>query len=78
MKSTDVNVTQLRADLPSFLKRVQNGEPLRITSRGRVIARLLPPADTVADARKLLSSWRDATRIGDVVSPVETTWDAEH
>lgn len=78
MKVIDVNVTQLRADLPSFLKRVENGEPLRITSRGRVIARLLPPADAVAEARKLLASWRATTRIGDVVSPVETSWDAEH
>jgi prevent-host-death family protein len=43
---TDVTVTDLRQNLPSYLKRVQKGQRIRITSRGRVIAELLPPQPT--------------------------------
>lgn len=42
----DVKVTELRQNLPSYLARVRRGERLRVTSRGKVIAELTPPAPT--------------------------------
>jgi len=52
-----VNVTDLRQNLPTYLKRVQRGERIRVTSRGEVIAELAPPkasAEEAARARKRL------------------------
>ena len=37
----EVNVTDLRAHLPAFLASVQAGEEVLVTSRGKVIARLV-------------------------------------
>lgn len=53
----DVNVTELRQNLPGYLARVRRGERIRVTSRGKVIAELTPPAaspDRVAAARARL------------------------
>ena len=53
----NVNVTELRQNLPAYLERVRKGQRIRVTSRGRVIAELSPPsasADEVAAARALL------------------------
>jgi antitoxin (DNA-binding transcriptional repressor) of toxin-antitoxin stability system len=53
----NVKITDLRQKLPSYLRRVQRGERILVTSRGQVIAELAPPAaapDQAADARKRL------------------------
>lgn len=53
----DVKVTELRQKLPEYLARVRGGERLRITSRGKVIAQIAPPAasrDEAAAARARL------------------------
>ena len=53
----DVKVTELRARLPAYLERVRRGEHLKVTSRGHVIAEIVPPAPSVENAsaaRKLL------------------------
>ncbi len=41
------SVTKLKASLSEFLRRVKAGEEVLVTERGRVIARLGPPASTV-------------------------------
>ena len=53
----EVNVTELRQNLPGYLAKVQRGERIRVTSRGKVIAELAPPTtspDMVAAARARL------------------------
>jgi len=53
----EVKVTELRQKLPEYLARVRSGERLRITSRGKVIAEIAPPAasqDEAAAARARL------------------------
>ncbi len=42
------SVTKLKASLSEFLRRVKAGEEVLVTERGRVIARLGPPASTVS------------------------------
>lgn len=54
----EVNVTTLRQHLPEYLARVERGERIRVTSRGRVIAEIAPPlpeADAAEAARSRLS-----------------------
>jgi len=46
----EVNVTELRQNLPAYLAKVQRGERIQVTSRGRVIAELAPPRPTVDEA----------------------------
>jgi antitoxin (DNA-binding transcriptional repressor) of toxin-antitoxin stability system len=46
----NVNVTKLRQNLPTYLKRVRQGERICVTSRGQVIAELAPPTTTAEEA----------------------------
>lgn len=46
----EVGATELRQNLQAFLARVRHGEKLKITSRGRVIAEISPPAGAQDDA----------------------------
>jgi len=53
----DVKVTALRQKLPEYLARVRRGERVRVTSRGRVVAEIVPAAagkDDAESARKRL------------------------
>ena len=53
----EVKVTELRQNLPAYLAKVQRGERIKVTSRGKVVAELAPPAsppDMVAAARARL------------------------
>jgi prevent-host-death family protein len=55
---TDVNVTELRQNLPAYLDKARKGQRIRVTLRGRVIAEISPPAvsvDEIKAARSLLT-----------------------
>ncbi len=55
---TEVNITELRQQLPGYLARAAKGERLQITSRGTVIAEIGPPtrsASRAAQARTRLA-----------------------
>jgi len=42
--STTVNIRELRQNLAGFLRKVQQGDEIVVTSRGSEVARILPPA----------------------------------
>ena len=68
---TDVNITQLRQQLPGYLARAAQGERLRVTSRGTVIAEIGPPTRSttqVAQARARLAG--SVLRFDDPFEPV--------
>jgi prevent-host-death family protein len=46
----DVNVTDLRQNLPAYLERARRGELIRVTSRGAVIAEITAPKATEEEA----------------------------
>ena len=80
-----VSVSHLRQHLPSYLKRVQAGEAIQITSRGRVIARLEAENNPALDARRWLDGLKGRVALVDVLSPLEpdtadAAWsgDADH
>lgn len=75
---THVNVTELRQHLPAYLKRVEAGEEILITSRGRVIARLQPEVDKAEEARRRLEALRGTVITGDIMSPFDgEIWTAD-
>lgn len=47
---TDVNITELRRQLPAYLARAASGERVRVTQRGRVVAELGPPTRSTQHA----------------------------
>ena len=71
-----VNVTELRNHLPTYLGKVRSGEEVAVTSRGKVIARLVPEADESSSARLRLETARKNSWVGDVVSPTGEVWEA--
>ena len=72
-----VKVTELRKRLQGYLKDVQHGDPIQITSHGRVIARLVPEPGVAESARESLDRWAESAKLGDGVSPVGEEWEAE-
>lgn len=66
-----VSVSHLRQHLPAYLKRVQEGEAIQITSRGRVIARLEAENDPAQDALQWLQGLQGRVTLVDVVSPLD-------
>ncbi len=72
-----VNVTELRQNLPAYLVKVQKGKEIEVTSRGKVIARIVPGGDFLGMARDRLLAARKRCRIGDIVTPTGEEWSAE-
>ena len=73
----EVNVTEFRQHMPQYLEKLRYGGELLLTSRGRVVARLLPPPDRQEEARRILTVLRSQAEIGDVTSPLDLEWDDE-
>ena len=75
----DVNVTELRQNLPAYLARVQRGERVRVTSRRKIIAEISAPS---ADANRRCGGREAAARgvlrfedpLAPAIDPAE--WDA--
>ena len=76
-RKTEVNVTELRQNLPAYLAEVQKGKEIEVTSRGKVIARIVAGGDPHQEARERLLAIRKHCTVGDVVSPTGAEWDAE-
>jgi prevent-host-death family protein len=76
--TTEVNVTELRQNLPAYLAEVRKGREIEVTSRGRVIARIVAGGDAREEARERLLAARKNCSVGDVVSPIAAEWDVEH
>ncbi|MDO8723665.1 MAG: type II toxin-antitoxin system prevent-host-death family antitoxin [Syntrophales bacterium] len=71
----EIKVTELRSKLPAYLRKVQEGEEMLLTSRGKAIARLVPVTDERVSAREQLALLRKKCRVGDVVSPLGEKWE---
>jgi prevent-host-death family protein len=71
-----IAVSELRANLMSVLKEIQHGSSVNITSRGVVVAKLVPPDYSQENARKKLLEIGKSAKIGDIVSPIDTQWKA--
>ena len=76
---SEVNITELRQNLPTYIEQVRKGGELRVTVRGKVVARIVPEVDQQEAARRWLKELRKSGRVyvGDVVTPSEEEWDGE-
>ena len=73
---TIVNITELRRNLPRLLDRVEAGESVAITRRGKLIARIEATTDARTAARAALRAARAHARVGDVETPIDVDWEA--
>lgn len=71
-----VAVSELRANLMKVLREVAHGSVVDIASRGRIVAKIVPPDQFRDQARKKLKEIGKTAVINDVVSPVDSDWDA--
>lgn len=69
-----IGVSELRANLSSFLERVRAGEVIIITSRGQEVAHLVPPTLITTAAREKLTELRQTAQVDDMFSPVSEDW----
>jgi len=74
----EVTVTTFRKHIPDYLKKVRKGEDIALTSRGKIVARLVPVMDDRQAARQQLAALRATCRIGDVVAPLDEVWEADY
>jgi len=71
-----IGVSKLRENLPSYIKKVQQGQTITITSHGNRIAKLVPVKAEIETSRNALRKLRKTAYIGDVVSTIEEEWKA--
>jgi prevent-host-death family protein len=74
----EVKVTDLRQDIADYIARVQRGERIRVTSRGRVVAELAPPTVSANEIKAARQRLRGSVRrylrpLEPVIDPGE--WD---
>ena len=72
----NVNITEFRANLLSYLNKAQNGEQIMVTSNGQSLATVIAPVNQKAIAKAKLKTLAKTAVIGDVISPSEEQWDA--
>lgn len=71
-----IAVSDFRANIMKILKQIEHGASLDITSRGKVVAKLVPPDYTRTLAREKLEILRETAKVYDVLSPIEENWEA--
>ena len=64
IRTTGVNVTELRQNLPAYLAEARKGREIEVTSRGKVIARIVAGGDPHHEARERLLAARKHCRAG--------------
>jgi len=71
-----VGISILRENLSVFLKKVQKGQVITITSRGHEMARLVPVEDKREKSKEVLRELGRNASIGDILSPIDEEWEA--
>ncbi len=71
-----IGVSELRANLMKILNSIRKGESYKITSRGKVVAKIIPPENSSDNAKQKLKEIGKTAVIGDLISPIDTKWEA--
>lgn len=72
-----IPISEFRANMPAFLKKVQNGVRIMITSHGKEVARMEPPTDEKEALWQAVLEMRKHAKIGDILSPTGEKWEAQ-
>ena len=67
----EINITALRRDLPAYVAQAEQGERIRVTARGRVVAELGPPTLSRDETERASGRLRGSLkRYDDPLAPV--------
>ena len=72
-----VPISEFRSRIPFFLKKIEKGIKIALTSHGKVIAEITPPSEEKSDLQQRLEYARAHSWVGDVVSPTGEKWEAQ-
>jgi len=72
----DISITEFRANLLNYLKIVQAGGTINVTSKGIPLATLIAPVAQHDAAQQKLRRLAKTAVISDIVSPINESWDA--
>ena len=73
-----IAVSELRANLMKVLKKTEHGSTINITSRGRVVAKLVPPEYSSDKAKEKLNEISKNAILNDVISPIDSEWESSN
>jgi prevent-host-death family protein len=71
-----IAVSDLRANLMKILKEIEHGAIVNITSRGKIVAKLIPPESSQETAKKKLKAISKTAVLNDIISPIAIEWKA--
>ena len=71
-----IAVSDLRSNLMKVLKHIELGSSVNITSRGKVVAKLVPPDYNRKIAKDRLRAISKTAILHDVLSPIDEIWEA--
>ncbi len=71
-----IPISELRANLMKVIQNIEQGASFYVTSRGKIVAKLVPP-DNSKYAEEKLNQVRKTAKIHDVISPVYEQWEGD-
>ena len=71
-----INISDFRSNLLKYLEAANSGEQIFVTSNGKLLASVTAPEDKKAIAKKQLNSLATTAQLHDVITPIESEWDA--
>ena len=71
-----INISEFRANLLKYLEIANAGEPISVTSNGKLLATITPPKNKRELAKKQLEVLAANAVVHDVISPTGIEWNA--
>lgn len=71
-----INISDFRANLLKYLEIANAGEQISVTSNGKLLATIAPPANQKELAKLQLQTLASTAIINDVTNPTDCEWDA--
>lgn len=71
-----INISELRANLLSYLKKAQAGQPVTVTSNGEILATIASPVALRQSAGKALNELASKSQADDLTECTNEPWKA--
>jgi hypothetical protein len=72
-----VTISDLRADLITYLKKAHDGNEVVVTSKGQVLATIVAPNNKFKQAKAELKQLAKTAIIHDIVTPTGEQWNVQ-
>ncbi len=69
-----IAISDFRAHIQEYLGYISRGEEIVITSRGKEIAKIIPPENKIDSARKRLKELEKTAVLKNVTDPISVDW----